>query len=89
MIKTTLKVEGMACEMCASHVNDAVRAALGPVTVNSSHRRAETVILSETPVDAEKLRKAVAATGYTPGEITSEEAAEGGFFAKIKGLFGG
>lgn len=25
MVKTTLKIDGMACGMCESHVNDAVR----------------------------------------------------------------
>lgn len=28
MIKTTLKIDGMACGMCESHINDAVRKSL-------------------------------------------------------------
>ena len=89
MIKTTLKVEGMACEMCESHVNDAVRRLLGPVKVVSSHRRAETVIWSDTPPDAEALRAAVGATGYTPGECRSEEARPDDLLARLRGFFGG
>ena len=89
MIKTTLKVEGMACEMCESHVSDAVRGLLGPVRVVSSHRRAETVIWTETAPDAEALRAAVAATGYTLSECQSEEAREEGLLARLRRLFGG
>lgn len=36
MKKTTVGVEGMMCEMCESHVNDAVRAAFDVKKVKSS-----------------------------------------------------
>lgn len=64
MIETILKIDGMACGMCESHVNDAVRRALDVKKVTSSHRRGETVVLSETVPDEETLRKAIEATGY-------------------------
>ena len=38
MIKTTVKVDGMMCGMCESHVNDAVRKAFQVDKVSSSHR---------------------------------------------------
>ena len=38
MIKTTLKIDGMMCGMCESHVNDAIRKAFPAVKkVTSSH----------------------------------------------------
>ena len=37
MIKTTVKVDGMMCGMCESHVNDAVRKAFQVKKVTSSH----------------------------------------------------
>ena len=39
MIKTTLKIDGMACSMCESHVNDAVRNAVPVKKVTSSHTK--------------------------------------------------
>ena len=68
MIETVLKVEGMACGMCESHVNDTIRGKFPVKRVTSSHSRGETVILSESALDEQSLRDAVAATGY---EVTS------------------
>ena len=48
MVQTTLKVDGMMCGMCESHINDAVRNAFPVRKVTSSHSRGQTVILSET-----------------------------------------
>ena len=39
MIKTTVKVDGMMCGMCESHVNDAVRKAFHVDKVTSSHSK--------------------------------------------------
>ena len=47
MIKTTVKVDGMMCGMCESHVNDAVRKAFQVDKVTSSHSKGETVIISD------------------------------------------
>ena len=72
MIKTTLVVAGMICGMCEAHVNDAVRASFPVKKVTSSRSRGETVILSEAPLDPEKLRQAVSATGYTVLSVKEE-----------------
>ena len=65
MTQTVLKIEGMACGMCESHVNDAIRNNFSVKKVKSSHKKVETVIKSEQPLDAEKLKKVIADTGYT------------------------
>lgn len=72
MIKTTVKVEGMMCGMCESHVNDAVRKAFQSAKVSSSHSKGETVIISEMPIDEKKLKTAICATGYEVKGIISE-----------------
>ena len=59
MIKTTVKVDGMMCGMCESHVNDAVRKVFQVDKVTSSHSKGETVIISEKPVDEAKLKTAI------------------------------
>jgi len=71
MIRTTVKVDGMMCGMCEAHVNDAVRRAFSVKKVASSHRKGETVILSEEAPDPQKLRQVIDATGYRALDITS------------------
>lgn len=81
MIRTTVKVDGMMCGMCESHVNDAVRKAFQVNKVTSSHAKGETVIITDTPVDEAKLKTAISATGYEVKGVTSEP------YEKKKGLF--
>ena len=72
MLKITVKVDGMACGMCESHVNDAVRRAFTVKKVTSSHSKGETVIIAEQDIDETALRSAIGATGYTVVSIASE-----------------
>lgn len=81
MVRTTVKVDGMMCGMCESHVNDAVRKAFQVNKVTSSHTKGETVIITDTPVDEAKLKTAISATGYEVNGVTSEP------YEKKKGLF--
>ncbi|MBQ9250189.1 MAG: heavy-metal-associated domain-containing protein [Oscillospiraceae bacterium] len=71
MIQTTVKVDGMMCSMCEAHINDAVRRAFSVKKVSSSHRKGETVILSEEAPDAQKLREVIDTTGYRVLDIAS------------------
>ena len=64
MVQITLKIDGMACGMCESHVNDAVRAKFPVKKVTSSHTKGETVILSEEDISEEALRAVIEPTGY-------------------------
>ena len=59
MIETTLKIDGMMCDMCEAHVNQAVRNSIKIKKVSSSHKTGQAVILSEAPVDIEKVGKAL------------------------------
>ena len=67
MVQTTLKVNGMMCGMCESHINDVVRKTAQVEKVTSSHTKGETVIVSAQPLDIEALKAAIAATGYWRG----------------------
>lgn len=84
MVKTTLKIDGMMCGMCESHVNDAVRRAFQVKKVASSHSKGETVIVSADKIPEEKLRAAVEATGYRVMAIQSEPYEKKGFFSKFR-----
>ena len=80
MVQITLKIDGMMCGMCESHVNDAVRRAFPVKKVASSHTNGQTIILSDGEIDLEKLRAVIDATGYT---VLSAEQAD----YQKKGLF--
>lgn len=79
MVKIILNVEGMACGMCEAHVNDAVRRAFPVKKVSSSHAKGKTEIISQEPLDEEKLKAAVSATGYTVTAVKTEPYEKKGF----------
>lgn len=84
MLKITMGIDGMMCGMCESHINDAIRREFKVKKVTSSHTKKQTVILTEKPLDEDKLRKVIDDTGYKVTSIeTSEEEKKGG----ILGLF--
>lgn len=84
MIQTTLKIDGMMCSMCESHVNDAIRRAFKVKSVKSSHSKGETVIVSESELDALALEKAISEMGYKLLGAASEPYEKKGFFARFK-----
>ena len=84
MIETTLKVSGMMCGMCESHINDVVRKTAQVNKVSSSHTKGETVIVSEKELDVEKLRQAIADTGYTVTDVSTRPYEKKGFFSFLK-----
>lgn len=72
MVKMTLQVNGMACGMCESHINDTIRQKFSVKKVTSSHTKGVTEILADAPLDEEALKSAIAATGYTVAGIRTE-----------------
>ena len=63
-MQKTLKVDGMMCSMCETHINEAVRKQFDVKKVKSNRRKKETVIESAEPLDREKLKKTIEDTGY-------------------------
>lgn len=82
MLKITMKVDGMMCGMCESHVNDAIRRAFPVKKVTSSHSKGETVILTEKDIDEAALRAAIDATGYEVKAVTKEPYEKKGLFRR-------
>lgn len=80
MLKITVKVDGMMCGMCESHVNDAVRKAFQVKKVTSSHSKGETVILTENDIGEAALRAAIDATGYEVKVVAKEPYEKKGLF---------
>ena len=65
MIETTVKIDGMMCSMCESHVNDAIRNHLNVKKVSASHSKGEATIISEDPISEGDIEKALDGSGYT------------------------
>ena len=81
MIRTTLTISGMMCGMCEAHINDAIRAAFPVKKVTSSHKKGETVILSESSLDESRLRSVIDATGYSLTAVFSQTEEKKGIFS--------
>ncbi len=73
MKKITVKIDGMMCGMCESHVNDEIRKNFKVSKVTSSHKTGECVILTEEEMDEEQLKKVIEETGYKVLSIEQEE----------------
>ena len=72
MIKTTVGIDGMMCNMCEAHMNEAIRNNFKVKKVSASHTAKNAEILSEEALDEEKLKQVVEETGYTFISCTSE-----------------
>lgn len=79
MVKITLNVEGMACQMCEAHINDAVRQNFKVKKVTSSHRKNTTEIIADEAMDEAALKAAIDATGYNVTGIKTEPYEKKGF----------
>ncbi len=85
MVQIKLKVDGMMCGMCESHINDAIRAAFSVKKVASSHTKGETVIVAENAIPEEALKQAIEKTGYQMTAYACEPYEKKGLFASLFG----
>ena len=84
MVKIILNIEGMACNMCEAHMNDAVRKTFDVKKVTSSHKDKETVIITENDIEDAKLQTLVEETGYDLKNISREPYEKKGLFSFLK-----
>lgn len=82
MVKITLQIAGMACGMCESHINDAIRKAFPVKKVASSHKKGMTVILSENPLEDRVLERTIGQTGYQVLSVRTEVYEKKGLFGR-------
>ncbi|HPY85007.1 heavy-metal-associated domain-containing protein [Ruminococcus sp. XPD3002] len=79
MTKTIVKIDGMMCGMCEAHVNDAIRKVFDVKKVTSSHSKGETEIISQEPIDTDKIKAVIDETGYKFISVESEPYEKKGF----------
>ena len=86
MIKLTVGIEGMACGMCETHINEAVRNVFQVKKVTSSHTKKQTVIITEEDISEQELKDVIAKTGYEVVSVSSEPYEKKGLFGKLGGF---
>ena len=73
MIKTTMKIDGMMCSMCEAHICETIRKAVPAAQkVTASRNKKEATFLTEEGVDADAVKGAIDATGYSCLSVVSE-----------------
>ena len=72
MIQTTIGIDGMMCEMCEAHINDAIRKNFAVKSAKSNRKKKQCVVVSEEPLDEAKVREVIGQTGYDLLSISSE-----------------
>ena len=72
MYNYIFKIDGMSCSMCEAHVNDAIRNNFDVKKVKSSHKKNETLIVTNNKLDEEKLKDVLHKIGYEVLEIGTE-----------------
>ena len=82
MFRTTATIDGMMCGMCEAHVNDAIRDKLPVKKVTSSHKKGETVIISEEKLTAEQIAAALDGSGYKVLSAVCEPYEKKGLFSR-------
>lgn len=83
MFKTTVKIDGMMCGMCESHINDKIRNTFNVKSVSSSHTSGESIIISEKHIDPSAIKKAITDIGYEYLDSSEEPYEKKGFFSKL------
>lgn len=84
MFEITLEIDGMMCNMCEAHVNNAVRNSLNVKKVTSSHADGRTVIIAAEDIPDEKLREVIAETGYELKSVSRKPYEKKSLFGVFK-----
>lgn len=80
MYKITAGIDGMMCNMCEAHMNDAVRNNFKVKKVKSSHTDKCCEIIAKEEISEDKLRETVEKTGYKLTSFKIEPYEKKGLF---------
>ena len=80
MIKTTVKIDGMQCNMCETHVKDLIRKKFDVKKIKASHVNGECVIVSPDEIPGEELTYELGQMGYKVTGMESEPYVKKGLF---------
>ena len=80
MIKTTVKIDGMQCNMCETHVKDLIRKHFDVKKIKTSHVNGECVIVSPDEIPRSELTYELGQMGYKVTSLESEPYVKKGLF---------
>lgn len=80
MIKTTVKIDGMQCNMCETHVKDLIRKHFAIKKIKASHVSGECVIVSADEIPRSELSYELGQMGYKVTGMESEPYVKKGLF---------
>ena len=72
MYKYTIKINGMKCQHCEAHMDEALKAKYNVKKVKSSHEENQTILITEDEVNENELKDIVTETGYRFVSMTKE-----------------
>ncbi len=84
MLLITLKIEGMHCSMCESHINDIIRKVNGTSKIKSSHLRNESKFLLKSEDSLQTIINNIEKEGYKVISINKENYVKKGLFPFFK-----
>lgn len=64
----SIEVKGMSCQHCVASVTDALSKVPGVKDLNVSLEDAKATFEEDSPVDMQKVKDAISAIGFEPGE---------------------
>ncbi len=76
MNKYTLKIDGMMCSMCETHVNEIIRKGFNIYKVKSSHSKNEVIFTSDDELSTDEIKKVFQPTGYKVLSVNVEKNAK-------------
>ena len=82
MYQTIASIDGMMCNMCETHINEKKKKKFNVKKVSSSHKKNETVIISQKPISKDELEEGLSEMGYHCLDAKSEEYVKKGLFKK-------
>lgn len=78
----TLKIDGMMCGMCETHINNMIRTNFKIKKVNASHFKNNAVITSKEEIDLDKLKQVFDKSGYRLLDVKHELKEKKGLFSR-------
>ncbi len=85
MLKATIKIEGMACNMCEAHIQQALRKAFPNIkAVKASHTKGLATFISEVEFPVTEIEKAIKDCGYDHVSTTWSQEDRKGFLGLFK-----
>lgn len=73
MNKYTLKIDGMMCSMCETHVNEIVRKGFKISKVKSNHSKNEIIFTTDDELSTDEIKKVFEPTGYKVLSVNEEK----------------